>query len=81
MVTRMLLSFLMVPVESYGPMVRNVPIKETLMLIMCFRESNEKNKIHKRQIGQYSQLPLYRSPRDLYNLLDITEFRGCYING
>ena len=33
-------------------------------------------------INIYSQLPLYRSSRDLYYLFDITEFRykGCYIN-
>ena len=31
----------------------------------------------------YSQLPLYRSERDLYYLFDITEFRykGSYTNG
>ena len=31
----------------------------------------------------YSQLPLYRSRRDLYYLFDITEFRykGSYISG
>ena len=30
----------------------------------------------------YSQLPLYRSPRDLYNSFELTEFRykGSYIN-
>ena len=37
---------------SYGPMVRYVPIEEILILIMCFRESYEKNSQHKRQIGR-----------------------------
>ena len=33
-------------------------------------------------INIYSELPLYRSSRDLYYLFDITELRykGCYIN-
>ena len=33
-------------------MARYVPIKEILILIMCFRESYEKNSQHKRQIGR-----------------------------
>ena len=33
-------------------MVRYVPIKEILILIMCFRESYEKNTQHKRQIAR-----------------------------
>ena len=33
-------------------MVRYVPIEEILILIMCFRESYEKNSQHKRQIGR-----------------------------
>ena len=33
-------------------MVRYVPIEETVILIMCFCESYEKNTQHKRQIGR-----------------------------
>ena len=42
----------MVPLDFSGPMVRYVPIEETVILIMCFRESHEKNTQHKRQIGR-----------------------------
>ena len=42
----------MVPLYFSGRMVRYVPIEETVILIMCFRESYEKNTQHKRQIGR-----------------------------
>ena len=42
----------MVPLEFSGPMVRYVPIEETVILIICFRESYKKNTRHERQIGR-----------------------------
>ena len=42
----------MVQLDSSGPMVRNVQIEETVILIMCSRKSYEKNTQHKRQIGR-----------------------------
>ena len=40
----------MVPLVSYGPWCDMS--QEILILIMCFRESYEKNSQHKRQIGR-----------------------------
>ena len=41
MVARTLYSFRIIPLVSYGPMMRYVQIEVILVLIMCFRESYE----------------------------------------
>ena len=57
-----------------GWMCENIEKREESQLF-----STNTNNI--QQKGNYSQLPQYRSPRDLYYMFDKTEFRykRCYI--
>ena len=60
MVARNVSSFGMVPLELCGHMVRYVPNEDTLISILCFRKSYEKNTQHKRQNGFSNDYLIHR---------------------